>query len=128
MTEPKSTARKDTGRTDKYSDETPKKDFADFRVDSPKAVEEASRPESRHISQGIEARHFIGIPGLKAASQYLTTVGQNFRETFAPADLAKWKAKADAATRLYAIISTAQTGKIDSNFTTEVRKCLDILK
>jgi hypothetical protein len=28
--------RKDTGRTDKYSDETPKKDYQDYRSDYPK--------------------------------------------------------------------------------------------
>jgi len=41
----KGSGRKDTGRTDKYSDETPKKDFEDYRKDYPKENEGKARKE-----------------------------------------------------------------------------------
>jgi len=37
--------RKDTGRTDKYSDETPLKDYQDYRKDYPKEDEGKARKE-----------------------------------------------------------------------------------
>lgn len=127
MTEQIGTGRKDTGRTDKYSDESPEKDFSDFRQDSPAAVEKQARIDSRAITNGAPKR-FLGIPGLKAATQYLHTTSENFRETFTPKEKEAWSRKMNAAIKLFDLIQHAVPGRVNSDFRSEVDKCLDILK
>ena len=51
----KGTGRKDTGRTDKYSDETPLKDYQDYRKDYPKENEGKARIEMKK-KQRIETQ------------------------------------------------------------------------
>ena len=90
--------RKDTGRSDKYSDETPKKDYQDYRTDYPKA-EETARKIAKDITDGkIEPRH-IGRKSLEVKKQELISHIQNFRETFTNAEKKAWLNKKDELVR-----------------------------
>ena len=94
----KDSGRKDTGRTDKYSDETPRKDYQDYRTDYPKA-EETARKIAKDITDGkIEPRH-IGRKSLEVKKQELISHVQNFRETFTNAEKKAWLLKKDELVR-----------------------------
>ena len=93
-----SSARKDTGRVDKYSDETPKKDYQDYKSDYPKS-EETARKIAKDISTGkIEPKH-IGIKSLEVRKQELISHIQNFKETFSNAEKKQWLYKKDELVR-----------------------------
>jgi hypothetical protein len=51
------TGRKDTGRTDRYSDEDPKKDYQDYREDYP--ASNKAREIAKEISDGKRPPQFI---------------------------------------------------------------------
>lgn len=118
MPEYQGTGRKNTGRTDKYSDETPKKDYQDYRQDY--SGERKDRKKSKEISDGFSPRQFLGIPGLQAAAQYLKSAAENFN----PNDVKGSKVRLDAATRLYELVSKAEPGKVPSTFVDDVKACL----
>jgi hypothetical protein len=90
--EHKNSGRKDTGRTDKYSDESPAKDFADYRKDYPKK-DETARKEAKDITDKKAKPHFIGKKSFEAKKQELISHLQNLQETFSHQDLKSWKAK-----------------------------------
>lgn len=98
MTVQKDSGRKDTGRTDKYSDETPKKDFQDYRSDYPK-VEETARVISKEISDGIRKPQHIGKKSIEVKKQELVSHIQNFKETFTNAEKKAWMGKKDELVR-----------------------------
>lgn len=87
-----SSARKDIGRTDKYSDETPKKDYKDYKADYP-----TPSPTPREISKEITLKtrkpEFIGPKSTEAKKQELISHIQNFQETFNNAERKAWKIK-----------------------------------
>ena len=82
--------RKDTGRTDKYSDETPLKDYQDYRNDNP--VDD-SRKQASYISKGIVRPHFIGGKTLQVKKQELTAHIQIYQETFSKYEKREWLSK-----------------------------------
>ena len=88
--EDNSSGRKETGRTDKYSDETPKKDYADYRVDFPND-NKAPRKQAKDISDRVNKEHFIGGKSLTARKQELTSHIQNFQESFNNQESKLWK-------------------------------------
>lgn len=92
------TGRKDTGRTDKYSDESPKKDYQDYRSDYPKA-EETARKISKDISDGKLKPQHIGKKSMEVRKQELISHVQNFRETFTNAEKKDWLGKKDELVR-----------------------------
>lgn len=47
----KDSGRKNTGRTDKYSDETPRKDYEDFRKDHPKDEIDRKNPKKPFVEE-----------------------------------------------------------------------------
>src|SRR3990167_10841142 len=89
-----SSARKDTGRTDKYSDETPKKDYQDYRTDYPKA-EETARKIAKDITDGKLKPQHIGKKSLEVKKQELISHIQNFKETFSNNEKKAWRNKKD---------------------------------
>ena len=90
--------RKDTGRTDKYSDETPKKDYQDYRTDYPKA-EETARKISKDITEGKLKPQHIGKKSMEVRKQELISHIQNFKETFTNAEKKEWLGKKDELVR-----------------------------
>ena len=90
--------RKDTGRTDKYSDETPKKDYQDYRTDYPKA-EETARKISKDITDGVLKPQHIGKKSIEVRKQELISHIQNFKETFSNAEKKEWFGKKDELVR-----------------------------
>jgi hypothetical protein len=90
--EDESSKRKDTGRTDKYSDETPKKDYEDYRSDYPKA-DETARKISKDITDGKIKPRFIGGKSIEVRIQELTSHIQNYQETFNNQQRKAWKNK-----------------------------------
>ena len=94
----KDSGRKDTGRTDKYSDETPKKDYQDYRTDYPKA-EETARKISKDITDGNLKPQHIGKKSIEVKKQELISHVQNFRETFTNAEKKAWLLKKDELVR-----------------------------
>ena len=98
MVEQKDSGRKDTGRVDKYSDETPRKDYQDYRSDYPKA-EETARKIAKDISLGkIPPRH-VGNKSIEVRKQELISHIQNFKETFSNAEKKAWNGKRDELVR-----------------------------
>lgn len=55
-------------RTDKYSDETPKKDYQDYRTDYAKS-EETARKISKDITDGKLKPQFIGKKSIEVKKQ-----------------------------------------------------------
>lgn len=94
----KDSGRKDTGRTDKYSDETPKKDYQDYRRDYPKE-EETARKISKEITDGVRKPEHIGKKSLEVRKQELVSHIQNFKETFSNAEKKNWMNKKDELVR-----------------------------
>lgn len=94
----KDSGRKDTGRTDKYSDETPKKDYQDYRRDFPKE-EETARKIAKEITDGVRKPQHIGRKSLEVRKQELISHIQNFKETFNNADKKEWMNKKDELVR-----------------------------
>lgn len=94
----KDSGRKDIGRTDIYSDETPKKDYQDYRRDHPKE-EETARKISKEISDGIRKPEHIGRKSLEVRKQELVSHIQNFKETFSNAEKKNWMNKKDELVR-----------------------------
>ena len=85
--------RADTGRTDKYSDEDPKKDYQDYRTDYPKGSEDA-RKQAEDISKKLKAPHHIGVKSPEVKKQELISHIQNYQETF------NWEQKKEWRNRL----------------------------
>lgn len=81
MPEYKDTGRKNTGRTDKYSDEDPLKDYQDYRKDFPKDKETA-RDTAKKISSGDIPPQHIGPKSLEVKKQELISHVQNMPEFF----------------------------------------------
>jgi hypothetical protein len=90
--------RKDTGRTDKYSDESPKKDYQDYRSDYPKS-EETARKISKDITDGNLKPQHIGSKSFLIRKQELISHIQNFKETFSNAEKKIWLVKRDELLR-----------------------------
>ena len=88
----KDEGRKDTGRTDKYSDESPKKDFADYRKDYPNDNKEP-RKEAKDISDRKTKPYFIGPKSIEAKKQELISHIQNRKETDNRQMIKEWKSK-----------------------------------
>jgi len=86
------TGRKNTGRTDKYSDETPAKDYADYRKDNPNDKKEA-RKIAKEISDGIRKPEHLGKKSFAVKKQELTSHIQNYQETFNSVEKNKWEAR-----------------------------------
>lgn len=84
--------RKNTGRTDKYSDETPEKDYKDYRKDYPNDNKEP-RKTAKDITDGKIPPRFIGGKSTEVKKQELVSHIQNFQETFNNAETKTWKAK-----------------------------------
>ena len=98
MVEQKDSGRKDTGRVDKYSDETPRKDYQDYRSDYPKA-EETARKIAKDISLGKIPPRNIGNKSIEVRKQELVSHIQNFKETFSNAEKKAWMGKKDELVR-----------------------------
>ena len=81
------TGRKDTGRTDKYSDETPLKDYQDYRNDNP--IDD-SRKQSSDISKGLVPPHHIGGKTVQVKKQELIAHIQIYQETFSKHERKEW--------------------------------------
>ena len=93
-----SSRRRDTGRTDKYSDETPSKDYKDYRKDYPKENETA-RNKAEDISK-TKKEKFIGDKSFESRKQELISHIQNYKETFSNAEHKIWLAKFDVLKRV----------------------------
>lgn len=89
---------KDTGRTDEYSNESPKKDYQDYRRDYPKE-EETARKISKEITDGVRKPEHIGKKSLEVRKQELVSHIQNFKETFSNAEKKNWMNKKDELVR-----------------------------
>ncbi len=87
-----SSARKDTGRTDKYSDENPSKDYKDYRADYPN-----DKKEPRKIEHDITIKKrdpvFVGPKSVEVRKQELIAHIQNYQETFDNQQTKAWKIK-----------------------------------
>lgn len=94
----KDSGRKNTGRTDQYSNETPKKDYQDFKRNYPKE-EETSRKISKEISDGVKNPHNIGRKSLELRKQELISHIQSFQEAFNNAEKKNWMNKKDELVR-----------------------------
>ena len=90
--------RKDIGKTDKYSDETPKKDYQDYRSDYPKS-EEIARKISKDITDGKLKPQHIGRKSIEVRKQEIVSHIQNFKETFSNAEKKAWMGKKDELVR-----------------------------
>ena len=90
--------RKDTGRTDKYSDETPLKDYQDYRKDYPKS-EETARKISKDITEGRLKPQHIGRKSIEVRKQELVSHIQNFNDSFTNAEKKAWMNKKDELVR-----------------------------
>ena len=73
------TGRKNTGRTDKYSDEDPLTDYKQYRKDYPK---DNARKQAEDISNKKVNPHFIGKKSIEVRRQELISHIQNFPEFF----------------------------------------------
>ena len=67
------TSRRDTGRTDEFSDETPQKDYDDYRKKHPKENETA-RDEAKAISDGKTETHHVGLYNNETLTQELVSL------------------------------------------------------
>src|SRR3990167_225136 len=94
----KDSGRKDTGRVDKYSDETPKKDYQDYRTDYPKAEETARKISKDITDEKLKPQH-IGRKSIEVRKQELVSHIQNFKETFSNAEKKAWMGKKDEYVR-----------------------------
>lgn len=87
----RTSGRKDTGRKDKYSDESPKKDFEDYRNDNP------AKKEAREIEIKIDKKQapyqYVGYKSTESKKQELISHIQSFQETFSNAENKVWKNK-----------------------------------
>jgi hypothetical protein len=88
----KGTGRKDTGRTDKYSDENPKKDYDDYRKDYPN-----DNKQPRKDKKADPTKH-VGVKSKQVQKQELISHIQNFQETFNSAELNAWQNKLNQLT------------------------------
>ncbi len=86
--------RKNTGRTDKYSDETPRKDYQDYRKDYPKE-DETARKEAKDITDGKTKPHFIGPKSVAVKRQELIAHLNSYQETFNSVEDNEWLSKAN---------------------------------
>ena len=82
--------RKDTGRSDKYSDETPAKDYKDYRQDYPN---DDARRIAKEITDGKRKPEHIGVKSREVQKQELISHIQNYRETFTNQEKKAWKIK-----------------------------------
>ena len=83
--------RKDTGRTDKYSDETPKKDYQDYRADNPASKD--ARKKAEDITKKLAEPQHLGVKSVEVRQQELISHIQNYRETFDNQSKKQWKNK-----------------------------------
>ena len=67
------TSRKDTGRADEFSDETPQKDYDDYRKKYPKENETA-KDEAKAISDEKTVTHHIGLYNNETITQELLSL------------------------------------------------------
>ena len=74
---------------DKYNDESPKKDFKDYRADN-SGVKEA-RAIAKEITLKLRKPEFIGVKSLEAKKQELISHIQSYQETFNNAERKAWK-------------------------------------
>lgn len=88
----KNSGRKDTGRTDKYSDETPAKDYADYRKDYPNDNKEP-RKIAKDITDGKIPPRFIGPKSFEVKQQELISHIQNYTETMPWSEKKIWIVK-----------------------------------
>ncbi|UVF62302.1 hypothetical protein [Nitrososphaeria virus YSH_462411] len=79
------TKRRDTGRTDKYSDQTPRKDWEEYRKDNPKDEYRKDMKEDGDIDKQKKSIEFI--------KQEITATIQEYMETFNSAELNEWENK-----------------------------------
>ena len=84
--------RKDTGRTDKYSDESPSKDYKDYRADYSKDGETA-RKTAEEITLKLRKPEFIDKRSKEVQKQELVSHIQNYKETFNNQQSKAWKVK-----------------------------------
>ena len=82
--------RKDTGRSDKYSDETPAKDYKDYKSDYPN---DNARKIAKEITDGKRKPEHIGVKSREVQKQELISHIQNYRETFNNQEKKAWKIK-----------------------------------
>ena len=82
--------RKDTGRTDKYSNETPRKDFKDYRNDYPKSGEDA-RAKMLATTRKVYSPQQVNGKTIEMRKQELTSHIQNYQETFSNQESKAWK-------------------------------------
>ena len=67
------TSRRDTGRTDEFSDETPQKDYDDYRKKYPKD-DETARDEAKAISDEKTVTHHTGLYNNKTITEELLSL------------------------------------------------------
>lgn len=79
------TKRKNTGRTDKYSDESTRKDYADFRKDHPKDEFRKDMKEDGDIDKQNKSVEFL--------KQEIIAHYQTFQETWIPSRKRRWELK-----------------------------------
>ena len=89
--------RKDTGRTDKYSDETPLKDYQDYRKDYP--ADDTARKISKDITDGKLKPQHIGRKSIEVRKQELISHVQNYQDSFSNAEKKAWLNKKDELVR-----------------------------
>ena len=87
------TKRRDTGRTDEFSNETPEKDFKDYKEKYPDWNNKNPRKESKDITDGRIKPKYIGPKTIESLKQEINSVVQNYQETFNSAELNEWENK-----------------------------------
>jgi hypothetical protein len=92
VNEDKSSGRKDTGKEDKYSNETPEKDYADYTKDYPNDNKEP-RKIAKDITDGVIKPRHIGSRSLEVKKQELIAHIQSYQETFNNQQSKAWKNK-----------------------------------
>lgn len=94
----------DSGRSlkghsgDKYSNESPKKDYQDFRQDFTKSQEETARKISRDITEGKLKPTRLG-KSIEVRKQELISHIQNFNDSFSNAEKKAWMNRKDELVR-----------------------------
>lgn len=84
------TKRKDTGRTDKYSDESPRKDWEDYRKDHEK--DDYRNDMKKDGKVDVQKRTILIV------KQELTAHIENYIETFNSAELNMWENRLNTLT------------------------------
>ena len=74
----------------KYDDETPKKDYQDYKSDFPDVK---ARKTAEEITLKIRKPDFIGTKSIEVKKQELVSHIQNYQETFNNQQRKEWKNK-----------------------------------